>query len=134
MILEINDKTTISHIQKQFRKAYPFLKIRFADQPHQFGEETKNCRWHPSHVRVSEITDSFEAGSVIIHPYNKVGDIEQLFNQKFKLYPQIFRRDEYQWIQTAGTDIVPIDEQNEMGKNSMEKLSGLNGIESTHLL
>src|SRR5687767_8797823 len=119
MTIEINDKTTIHHIQKQFRKAYPYLKIRFADQPHEFGEVTKGGYWYPSHARVSDTVKTFTAGSIDIHPYSKAGDIEQYFIRKFKLYPQIFRRNEYQWVQTAGTDVITIDEQNEISKKSI---------------
>ncbi|MGZ5190674.1 MAG: hypothetical protein ACXWCZ_06605 [Flavisolibacter sp.] len=134
MTIEINDKTTLHHIQKQFRKAYPFLKMRFADKPHQFGEETDEVHWYPSHVRVVDIVDTNKPGSIKIYPYNKAGDIEQLFKRRFNLFPQIFRRDEYKWIQTAGTDIIPVEEQNEIGKKSIEKISGISGIQTTHIL
>lgn len=134
MTIEINHKTTIGQIQKQFRKAFPFLKIRFADQPHQFGESIDDIHFYPYSVRVSETSESFVPGTLTIMPDDKTGDIELAFIRLFKLYPQIFRKDEYQWIQSSDTDIIPIGDQNETGKKSVEKITPEDGIQNIHLL
>ena len=134
MILEINDKTTIKDIQKQFRKTYPFLKIEFSDKPHQFGEVTKGGHWYDPSFRLFKISRRNEVDYIEMQPWSRTGDVEEAFQRKFGLHPQIFRREEYQWIQTAGTDMFTLDEQNEIGQKTLERRANSYWIQREVLL
>jgi len=124
MTIKIDHKITIKQLNKKLQAAYPFLKIEFADKPHKEGEQTKKGHWYDGEFRLLDIAKKSETGFIILQPWHKVGQIEELFEIKFGLYPQIFRREDDRWIQTAGTDVFTLDEQNEIGKKTVEKTSG----------
>jgi hypothetical protein len=135
MILEINNTVTIKEVQKRFHAAFPFLKIEFSDQPHDWGEPVLDGHWHSVDFQLSTIARRAPmADFIIIQPWDKVGDVEEQIKTKFGLYPQIFRREEYHWIQTAGTDELTLDEQNDIGRRSLESRTGNLWIERETLL
>ena len=134
MTIEICEKTKLRQIQKQFRKAYPFLKILFSDKPHEFGSLAPGGHWQNANYRLEAISGSFRSGCVEIHPWHKTGDAEKILHDYLGLYPQIFRTNGFQWIETSGTDVLTLEEQNEIGKKCIEKLSGVGEIEHEHLL
>jgi hypothetical protein len=39
--------------------------------------------------------------------------------EQFGLFTQIYRRNGYSWVETAGTDELSLDELNEIGKKSV---------------
>lgn len=135
MILEINNTVTIKEVQRRFRAAFPFLKIEFSDRPHDWGEPVMDGHWYGIDFQLISLTKRAPlADFIIIQPWDKVGDVEEQFKTKFGLYPQILRREEYQWIQTAGTDELMLDELNEIGRRSIESRSGNLWIERETLL
>src|SRR5690349_20507307 len=115
MILHINHETTIKELQEKFRKAYPFLKIEFADRSQQPGEVKKPCHWYDPVFRLQNIAKLPRNGEITLHPWSKTGDVEDMFSSMFGVYAQIFRNQGGSWIQTAGTDVLTLDEQNEIG-------------------
>lgn len=134
MILVIGDRTTIKDIQQEFQKAYPFLDIRFSDRPHEFGTATNKGHWYDADKRLFDITEISGPGYVYIQPWSKTWDVEEQFKTRFKLYPQIFRKEDDQWVQTAGTDDFTLEEQNEIGKQSLERRNGNLWIEREKFL
>jgi len=120
MMLHINNTTTIRDLQEDFSKAYPFLKLDFFNQPHAWGELSNDAVRYNGNFKLSEIEKMpFHQSSIEIHPWTKVGELEQQFKNRFGLYIQVGRRLGDRWILTAGTDDLNIDEQNEIGKNSV---------------
>ena len=134
MILVIGYTMTIKDIQQEFQKAYPFLDIRFSDRSHDFGAPITKGHWYDPDIRLFDITEISDAGFVYIQPWNKTWDVEEQFKTRFKLYPQIFRKDGDQWVQTAGTDDFTLEEQNEIGKQSLERRNGNLWIEREKFL
>jgi len=116
MIINITNKTTVKEVQKKFSVAFPFLKIEFSDKQHKEGERTKDGHWYDESYRLLSIARKPEPGWVIVQPWQKTGYIEELFKDRFGLYPQIFRRDGNYWVETAGTDIFTLEEQNSIGR------------------
>lgn len=124
MTIKIDHKLNIRQLNRKLQAAYPFLKIEFADLPHSEGEQTKKGHWYDGEARLLTIAKKPETGYIILQPWHKVGQVEVLFKTKFGLYPQLFRREDDKWIQTAGTDVFTLDEQNEIGKKTVEKSGG----------
>ncbi len=115
MILEINDAKTIADIREEFTKAYPFLCIEFYDAPHDVGETTSGRHLLPHEKMIGEVRRQQAPGLLEIYPQYKTGDVEQNFKMLHGLHVQIFRRRGDSWIQTAGTDELTLEEQNEIG-------------------
>ncbi len=134
MKIKINNSTTVNDVQQQFQKAYPYLKIEFADKSHEFGETTKTKHWYDKSFKLSAISKKLNADTIGVQGWKKTGDVEEEFKTKFLLFPQIYRREGSQWIQTAGTDVFTLDEQNEIGKKSMENPSDNLWIEREKIL
>jgi hypothetical protein len=49
----------------------------------------------------------------------KAGQVEEQMKEQFGLFTQIYRRNGYSWVETAGTDELSLDELNEIGKKSV---------------
>jgi hypothetical protein len=121
MIINITHKTTIQEVQKKFSMAYPFLKIEFSDKAHEEGERIEKGHWYNPSLKLLSIAKKPEIGWIIVHPWHKTGQIEKTFRDKFGLYPQIFRKEDDRWIETAGSDVFTLDEQNEIGRRTADK-------------
>lgn len=124
MTIKIGHKTTVKDIQKRFSVAFPYLKIEFSDRPHGEGEPTRKGHWYDPSFPILDIANRPETGVILIQPWHKTGYVEELFAIRFGLYPQIFRKEDEKWIETAGTDIFTLDEQNEIARKIVEKTGG----------
>lgn len=120
MILRITHHSQIKTVQKKFHEAFPFLKLEFFDIPHGWGEPvTQGYQYDPS-FRVSALEKEGVTVQIIrIHPWSKTGMIEKEFEENFGLHVQVYRRSGYKWVQTAGTDELSLEEQNELGMRSV---------------
>jgi hypothetical protein len=120
MTIEINKGSCIKDIQKAFCKEYPYLKIDFFDIPHNWGETTRKAHRYSPGFTIAAIESKKYAPTIFqFHPWMKTGDIEEKMKEQFGLFTQVYRRNGYAWIETAGTDELSLDEQNEIGKNSV---------------
>ncbi len=121
MTLEINKMSCIKDIQLAFCKSYPYLKIEFFDMPHHWGETTRKAHRYQPGFKVFDIERKKHAkGIIYFPPWMKTGQIEEQMKEQFGLFPQVYRRNGYEWIETAGTDELSLDEQNEIGKKSIK--------------
>lgn len=134
MTLKINTDTTIQNIQLRFQIAFPFLKIEFSDKPHKTGESITGGHWYDPSIPILSIAKKPHTGTIQIQPWHKTGHVEDLFQKNFGLYPQVFRKDRGEWIQTAGTDMFTLDEQNEIGRKLVDSTSGNSWLERESLL
>jgi len=121
MIINITHKTTVKDVQRKFGAAYPFLKIEFSDKPHKEGELVIKGYWYDGSFKLLSLAKKPEEGWIVVHPWQKTGQIEETFNNRFGLYPQIFRREVTKWIETAGTDVLSLEEQNTIGRKMVDK-------------
>ena len=126
MKLKITSSTTIRDIQQWFSSVYPFLNIKFSDKPHNKHGRMKDDHWYDCSFRIATITGKGIPGDICIRPWHRTGDVEQEFETKFGLHGQIFRREGEEWIETVGTDLFSLSEQNETGKQlTSEKTQSL---------
>ncbi|HWC53906.1 MAG TPA: hypothetical protein VG676_10010 [Chitinophagaceae bacterium] len=120
MILEVNDTKTIEDIRKEFSEYYPFLSIEFYDEPHKSGETSSYKHLLPHNKTIRDIRRKHNPGMLEIHSWHKTGIVEQEFKRLYGLNVQILRRQGDAWIQTAGTDELSLEEQNEIGRNATQ--------------
>jgi hypothetical protein len=122
MIIEINDNKTLGQISNYFSAYYPFLKIEFYNEPHGWQEASSYKHQIPSDKTIGEVRKRHHSGATEIHSWHKTGHVEQEFRNLFGLHIQILRRQGHAWIQTAGTDELTLEEQNEIGRKTAQGL------------
>lgn len=122
MIINITNKTTVREIQQKIRIAYPFLKIEFSKQLPAAANKLSKASCYDHAERVLDIAKKAEPGWIVLHSWSKSSYIKQVFENRFGLYIHIFRREDDKWIEITGTDVFTIEEQNEMGRRSVEKV------------
>lgn len=121
MIINITNKTTIGSIQRKIGVAYPFLKVEFPrclQYPKRPGKEY----YYAADCKLLQIAKNNQPGWIIMHHWYTASYIKEVVEQRFGLQVQFFRRMDDQWIEITGTDVFTIEEQNQMGRSSVEKI------------
>ena len=121
MIISITSKTTVGDLQRKLSVAFPFLKVEFFRKTRNYGEEAGKHKWYDGDDRLFDILKYARQGRVIIQSWRKCGYVKEIFEKRFGLHPQFFRRKNDEWIEIAGTQDFTIEEQNEIGRKSVEK-------------
>ena len=120
MQLEISIATRISEIQWKFKRAFPYLKIEFYDHGHAWGEPNiKGYRYDPQFRLGAIISSQSHTTNLKIDPWMKAGEVEQNLESSLGLHAQIYYRQGYSFIETAGTDDLNLDELNDIGRKSL---------------
>jgi hypothetical protein len=128
MILEIKKDSQLNDIQDSFTHNFPFLRLQF------YSMEVKHKNRKNKVLYYTDLHTSIkEAGHVKhdlfleLHYWQKTGTVEKLFRDKTGLHVHVYRKHGDHWIQTAGTDELTLEEQNNIGrKDTQEKLHGNN--------
>lgn len=124
MKIPLDPSTTLMDIQRQFQLMFPLLSIRFSDKEHQFGEAILHGHWHDESLPFLSITKTRYLDYIEIEKWYKTGDVEQLLQKFFGVHPQVFRKQNDSWIQTAGTDEFTLEEQNEIAQKNIQDEMG----------
>lgn len=112
----IDKNTTIETLQNEFSKFYPFLKIEFFREPHVTGKGSAKNKMIKSNCRLGDIQKIKKLGSLTIDDKSSVSDFEHLFEIKFGLFIQLFRKSGNVWLETSATDNWSLAQQNEEGE------------------
>ncbi|MBI5856306.1 MAG: hypothetical protein HZB42_01545 [Sphingobacteriales bacterium] len=127
MQLHIGPNRFIGDIQKEFNKAFPFLKIEF------FNNKTFNRSGFmahqiiPQNKKIGESQLNITDGDIQVEKDMKVKDLEKIFKDQFSLAVQVFRKSGNLWLETTMTDNWTLQQQNNhgreisTGKNADEK-------------
>jgi hypothetical protein len=121
MNLIIDQDKTIKSVQEDFQRHFPFLMIEFYSKPHQAGEGSPKKYQIKNSLTISEAQNNSKSGTVRIMPDMKVKDLENIFEEIFGLYVQIFRQSGKIRLQTITTDHLTLAEQNKMGFEMQNK-------------
>ena len=116
MKLQIKNNKTLSELQKEFQKEFPYLKLEFFKKSHGTDEASAKKDILDSNLTIGEI--SKKEGTLSIESTQKVGEIEQQFRKNFSLFVQIFRKSGNVWLETSKTDDWTIEEQIVAAKES----------------
>ena len=121
MIINITHKTTIRDVQRKIATEYPFVKIEFAVKQKFHRSKSSAKDWYDHDCKLLSIAKKPEKGWVVVHSWHKTFYLKQTFEERFGLHIEVLRRQNDQWVETSGTDIFTLDEQNEKGRKSVEK-------------
>ena len=108
----INDSQSLKQIQEAFSALFPYLKVEFYSKKHgDFGGSHKKDQLHPDQL-VKDIRTIHNEGDIKIDANMTVLVFEQLFEDKFGLHVQVFRKSGKIWLQTSVTDYLTLEMQN----------------------
>jgi hypothetical protein len=116
MEIRIADTRTISEIQKEFNKEFPYLKIEFFDVPYKPETALPKNKIIANNKMLSACRRMHSEGTVTILETDKVIDLERVFWEKFGLSVQVFRKSGNLWIETSLTDSWILGRQNFAGR------------------
>jgi hypothetical protein len=121
MHIEINDNTALREIKDVFSNFYPYLKIEFYRNPHKKYEGSDESDRIDPNKTLGEIKRTHYSGILEIQPLYKVADVEREFQERFGLSVQVFRKNDEEWEQTTGMDMLCLKDINEIGRNSTDE-------------
>src|SRR5690242_14027038 len=91
MTINITEDTLLSNVQAGFNHFYPCYKLEFfRSQP---GPEVPVHVLQPSD-RIGDVTYALQEGSIRLNDGLTVGELEEIFNDRFGLHIHVFRRDD----------------------------------------
>ena len=116
MNLHIAPNSLISDIQKEFNKAFPFLKIEFFNNKSFSRTEFSAQQIIAANRRIVDTQLAIKDGDIQINEEMKVIELEKLFKDKFKLAVQVFRKSGNLWLETTMTDNWTLAQQYNHGR------------------
>lgn len=115
MEILISDSRTISEVQRDFSKEFPFLKLEFFDAPHKTEKALPKSKIFPHDKKLSSCRKVHQNGKLRIAKHETVNDLENELWKKFGLSAQVFRKSGNLWIETSLTDSWTLEQQNREG-------------------
>ena len=113
MKLQINDQTTFREINLFFHEQFPYLSLRFFEQPHQIGLGSAKA----------DMVEDIGAPSLAktctfaIDADLTAGQLEKWFETEAGLYAQVFRKSGSVWLETTHSgDALSLTELNNKGR------------------
>jgi hypothetical protein len=115
MEILISDSRTISEVQRDFSKAFPFLKLEFFDAPYKEDKALPKSKMLTHDRKLSLCRKKHIDGKLEIVKDEKVKDLETQLWKIFGLSAQVFRKSGNLWIETSLTDSWTLEQQNREG-------------------
>ncbi len=115
MEIVINDSKTISELQKQFTKEFPFLKIEFFDTPYDSEQPAPKSKMYAHDRKLSVCRKKHIDGVIEIEKNITVSKFERELWDTYGLSVQVFRKSGNLWIETSLTDSWTLERQNMEG-------------------
>lgn len=121
MEIHISDTTLIGEIKTEFSERYPFLKLEFFNHAHADGLGSPKEDMIVENMSLEKVRTIHNEGDIVIIPDMEVGVLEQIFESKYGIHVQIFRKSGDLWLETSATDNWTLQEQNLTGSEMSEK-------------
>ena len=116
MHLHIAPNRLIADIQKDFNKAFPFLKIEFFKTRSFTRSDFMAHQIIPSERKIGDGQLAITDGNIEVVEAMKVMDLEKIFKDQFSLAMQVFRKSGNLWLETTMTDNWTLQQQNDHGR------------------
>lgn len=118
MKIYLHPEMKVKDIKEMFSKAYPYLKIEFFTEKHQPQQGTEMSKKAADNAMLVDVLGVMREGEITIEPHQSVAELEQLFQRKFNLPVQVFRKAKETWLETTETDNLSLIEQNKLGEEA----------------
>ena len=114
--IEIASNRTVSELQKDFNKVFPFLKIEFFKAPYKSGTLLPASKLVRHDMTLSQFRQVDKQGELELNPEWTVAKLEQELWESYELSVQVFRKSGSLWIETSLTDSWTLRQQNYEGE------------------
>ncbi len=117
MELIITPATFLDKIQDEFSRNFPHLKLAFYKDYQGERRLTIDERINGSRLLAMEVSQKEDFyGKFNFDGTMTVYRFEKLFLDKFGLIVQVFRKSANLWLVTAGTDLLTLNDQEQIGR------------------
>lgn len=117
-VLKISGSIQLDSLKEDFNNAFAFLKIEFFKNSHSEHEPSSRKEMIKGNPLLGTLLKQNSEGYIDLDPAMTVAHLEKMFNDKFGLNVQVFRKSGMVWLETSATDNMTLKGQNELG---MEK-------------
>jgi hypothetical protein len=114
MIIEVKKNKTIADVQDKFSQFYPFLKLDFYKNIN--GRLGSVIRQKLIKTTLLNATGNQKEGYLAMTDSLTVGQLEELFYDRFGMTVQVSRKSGTLWLETTMTDSWTLKQQNEHGR------------------
>ena len=116
MNITITDHNTISEIQNEFCKNFPFLKLEFYYLPGGEYNRFEKKRSIDPEKKIGNVRIVHRNSQIIIEPYISVFELEKNFREIYGLSIGVYRKSGNVWLPSTTTDEWSLYEQNKQGE------------------
>jgi hypothetical protein len=120
--MKIDHQTRLIDIQHAFNKQFPFLRLEFYKTPHDTGEGSADRERLNQEKKLSDVTKAAVVRDLSFDKHMQVRNLESMLSTELGLYTQVFRKSGNLWLQTTATDSWTLEQANQKGRHSEEKL------------
>lgn len=113
--LIINSEKKISVIKEEFNHEFPFLKLEFFKHKHAINKGNHYTDMIQNDFTLKQLHKNNGNTSLVVTEDMQVGVLEQLFQEKFGISAQVFRKSGRSWLETSVTDDWTLKRQNDEG-------------------
>ena len=108
----IDNNTTTQELGNAFISDFPYLKIKFYNKGHEHFHGSPKNEEISEEKKLSDLNPDLPLGELNWEKTMSVDSLETIFEEKFGLHIQVFRKSGDQWLQTSVTDHWTIEKQN----------------------
>ena len=108
----------IRDVRKEFEREFPYLKINFIRRKNSEHGSFPRTEIAPSNSKLIDISGIMKEGEIEISGNQTVAEVKQMFQSKFYLPVQVFRKICNGMIETSSTDHLTLAKQNRMGRQA----------------
>lgn len=102
--MKINKSMSVAEVNEQFRKLYPNLKLLFFESAHDQFKGSHLIEVLGDQVSIEMINSLFIDGEIELSGDMSVADLEGIFEDRFGLHVQVFRKSGDAWLETTASD------------------------------
>ena len=108
----IDNNTTTQELAKTFGSDFPYLKIKFYKKRHDHFHGSPKKEEIEENKKLIDLNPDLLPGQLNWEKIMTVDKLETIFEEKFGLHIQVFRKSGDQWLQTSITDHWTLEKQN----------------------
>ncbi len=123
MILIIDREVRLFDIAQQFNSWFNFLKIEFFRSSTDRSRKAFKSKPLLLDYKVKDVCNLNKSVVLELHFWNTTEIVESLFYKKTGIHIQIYRKNKEEWVRSNGSDRLSLEEQNQLGNNTVSKYS-----------
>ena len=116
MKLFLSPDLKVNKVKREFEREFPYLKIEFARKKNELLPESPVAEIISPARKLINVSGIMREGEIIIKSTQTVNEIVQLFQSKFFLPVQIFRKTMCGWVETTDTGDFSLAKNNRIAR------------------